>query len=389
MDRMFELSRKNRNNGRRKFKLVLHEIYPDDCINYAEQCAGKYNANGISWIRQYCEAQIDTIPGTSLRVEFLDDERTEICGHGESGIVDGMPVFENATVIGNFTNGYIDQVTVDGRSFLAMIGEGEIDASCYPALVNKFAKELAKGNYPQCSVEITHTDEYETIQYLYGYKERGRIPTDFQYSGCALLGIAPADENACLLELNRKETKMTEEQIRSLVKEAIDAFVSANNAVEAEVNAAKEEADEAKEAADKSKEEKDAADEKCANLEAECEALRAKCAELETKLKESKKGERCAKLDEAIKEYSDVEKGYAQSEINAFNEKEYEGIPTDEEIAAEINSVVNAILVGIGKASKEKEAAEMNAAKNVTKETIDIFDTVDEPAKSAEEVNIF
>lgn len=389
MEKMFELSKRNHKNGRRKFKLVLHEIYSDSCIDRAKNEGTVYNENGITWIREYCEKQIDTIPGTSLRVEFLNEDRTEICGHGDTGVVDGMPVFENATVIGTFSKGYIDTLNIDGHEYVAMVGEGEIDASCYPALVAKLEQEIQNGYYPKCSVEICHTDEFQSIQYLSGYKEKGRIPTVFQYSGCALLGIAPADENACLLELNRKEKEMSEEEVRSLIRDTVDTYVGQKCEVDKKMAAAQASADTAQSELEACKSQKKETDEKCAALEDENQKLKEKCAALEAELMKCKRDERCSKLDNALSGYSDAEKEYAKSEINAFKEREYEDIPTEEQIALEINSVVNAVLVGIGKASKEREIAEKNAIEtNVKTVNIDIFSGVDEPSKD-DDVSIF
>ncbi len=391
MEKIFELSKRNRKNGRRKFKLVLHEIYSDDCIDRSKDEGTVYNENGITWIREYCEKQIDTIPGTSLRVEFMDENRTEICGHGDTGVVDGMPVFENATVIGTFNKGYIDTLNINGYEYLAMIGEGEIDASCYPALVAKLEQEIKDGNYPKCSVEICHTDEFDTIQYLGGYKEKGRIPTNFQYSGCALLGVTPADENAKLLELNRKEETMSEEEIRNLIQDAVEAYVSRKCEIDEKIAKANSTVEATKNELAACKEKQEEMNAKCASLEEENKALKEKCESLEMQLMACKRDERCSKLDEALSGYSEVEKEYAKSEINAFKEKEYKEIPNDEQIAAEINSVVNAVLIGIGKASKEKEAAEINSKKAEAekKMNIDIFESVSEKFEENDYANIF
>ena len=39
----FELSERKNKNGRRKFKMVLHEIYPDSCVNDVEQKGEQYH----------------------------------------------------------------------------------------------------------------------------------------------------------------------------------------------------------------------------------------------------------------------------------------------------------------------------------------------------------
>ena len=51
----FEISQKVQKNGRRKFKLILHEIYPDSVIDPITNKGTKMNLNGITWIKDYCE----------------------------------------------------------------------------------------------------------------------------------------------------------------------------------------------------------------------------------------------------------------------------------------------------------------------------------------------
>ena len=129
---IFSESKKKGQNGRRKFKLVLYKIQPDSCIDIENEVGTEYNLNGITWIREYCEQALDSIEGMFLRCEFLDEDRTEICGHGMTEIEDGVPIFENATTIGRFTKGYIQEIEDEnGETILACIGEGEIDSSCY------------------------------------------------------------------------------------------------------------------------------------------------------------------------------------------------------------------------------------------------------------------
>ena len=145
----FEVSSRKSKNGRRKFKVILHEIYPDSCIDQVNECGTIYNDNGISWISEYCNAALPSIKDMSLRAEFLNEDRDEICGHGETGIVDGLPVFENADVIGHFTKGYIDQITdSDGNEKIVCIGEGYMDEMCYKNFVAKLEENVANGSAP-------------------------------------------------------------------------------------------------------------------------------------------------------------------------------------------------------------------------------------------------
>ena len=396
---IFSESKKKGQNGRRKFKLVLYKIQPDSCIDTENEVGTEYNLNGITWIREYCEQALDSIEGMFLRCEFLNEERTEICGHGMTEIKDGVPIFENATTIGRFTKGYIQEIeNEDGETILACIGEGEIDSSCYKNFCDKLDEDIAQGIYPQGSVEIMRAEDEDGIVYKYGYKDLGRIPMKFIHSGYALIGIKPSDSAAKLLELNsqnKEETNMTEAEIKALVEQTVSTYTNAEveinqckedcekqiaeinekmEAVVAEKNEAVATSEAIQKALDECKAEFAALDEKYSTLCAEANALR-------EELGKAKARERIGELNAAIANFSDTEKDYAKAEIEAFNA---------DPVNVEINSVVSKIYEGIGKTAKadeDKKVAEQNAAKTQVE---DIFAAVEVITPAVEEdVDIF
>lgn len=396
---IFSESKKGQ-NGRRKFKAILYQIYPDNCVDEENEVGTEYNLNGITWLKEYCEKALPSIKGMSLRCEFLDDDRTELCGHGMTDIVDGVPIFENATVIGTFQEGYIDEVELpDGEKITACIGVGEIDSSCYHNLCEELDENIANGIYPCGSVEIMRTADNDGILYKYGYKEKGRIPTDFIHSGYALLGIAPSDKTAQLVELNehKEETKtMTDVEIKALIEQTVSTYTNQiaeinqcksdceskiaelNNTVETittEKNEAIANSEKIQAALDDLHKEFQELDKKYHALWEEREAL-------DKALGEAKAKERIGELNTALAEFTDEEKAYAQAEIDAFKAAPVE---------SEINSVVDKILIGIGKKAREDAAsavvAEQNAAESTDIE--DIFSAVDTVSTSAEDTNIF
>lgn len=390
--RIIELSSKQSKNGRRKFKAILHRIFPDDCI--VDGVGTQYNENGITWIREYCENVLHTIEGTSLRVEFLDEERTEICGHGETEIIDGLQLFENATLIGVFKKGYIDELEINGEKQLVCIGEGEIDEACYKSFVQKLDEDLANGNAPYGSVEILKTPDNDGIIYKYGYHDYGRVPEIYSYAGYALLGVKPADNSAMLLELNSKkkednnnmdekmlqgfvseikqvisETNSKNEELSKTITELNEVIANKDNTI-AELNASSEEL---KTALEKAQEDYQEIWKKEDELYNEIKELKKQLAEAQAK-------ERVGEMNSAIADFSDEEKEYAKAEIDAF---------TADPINCEINSVVNKIWEGIGKKAKEdaKVIAEQNSASNV--EVDDIFAEVSEINSAEEDESIF
>lgn len=395
--KLFEVSSRKSKNGRRKFKLILHEIYPDSCIDTVNEVGTIYNENGITWIEEYCQNNLSTVKDMSLRVEFADEfNRVEILGHGETGLQDGLPLFENADVVGHFTNAYIDEIVEDGVTKKVAIGEGYLDEMCYPDFVAKLIEDTANDEAPYGSVEIYRSGDNSGIIYKYGYKENGRIPTDYIYSGYALLGIRPADKTARLLEINesnKEEKTMDENQVKALIGQVVAEML----ATSAELNRCKEEcaaqvaaASEAVAAKDKQIEELNS---QISSIQSELDACKREKNELNTAnetmqteinslketIVESQKKEKIGELNAAIADFSDEEKAYAQAEIDAFNA---------DPIISEVNSVVNAILVGVGK--KAREAAAVVAEQNAAKADIeDIFAEVGVTPTSEEDSNIF
>lgn len=395
----FEISTKN-DNGRRKFKAILYKIYSDSCIDEINQVGTEYNKNGITWIKEYCEAALPSIKGMSIRCVFTDEDRTEILDHGFTGIDSekDMPIYEDAVQIGTFTNGYIDEIETDDGTITACIGEGEIDSQCYHNFVKKLEENAALGIYPNGSVEITRTEDNDEIIYKYGYKEQGRIPMVFRHSGYALLSVAPADDSAKMIELNEKNkeelNEMTDVEIKALVTQTVEEL----SAHTAEINKCKEDceaqiatvvaekneisasAEQIQKALDDLKVEYETLNNKYVELDKQYNELFEERAALNKALGEARAKERIGELESAISEFSEAEKEYAKAEIEAFK--------ADPE-KVEINSVTNKIWEGIGKALREqakKEIAEQNAQKI---DVEDIFSEVVEATDSAEDTNIF
>lgn len=397
---IFSESKKKGQNGRRKFRAILYKIFPDSCIDEVNEVGTEYNSNGITWIREYCEKALPSIKGMFLRVEFLDDERTELCGHGMTDTIDGVPIFENATTIGTFTNGYIKEITDDnGENIIACIGEGEIDSSCYHNFCEKLDADIENGIYPQGSIEIMRTEENKGIVYKYGYKDFGRIPTEFIHSGYALIGVTPSDNSAKLIELNEnnekeEETKhMTESEINALVKQIVSEYTNQESAISqcqadceskiSEANAAVEtitnekneltgSVEQLKDALEKVQADYEELDKKYHELWEEREALEKALAEAQAK-------ERIGEMNAAISQFSAEEVAYAQAEIDAFNENP---------MTSEINSIVDKIYAEIGKQKKADEASIASEQNSASVEVEDIFSAV-ESSGAAEDDNIF
>ena len=219
----FELSEKTYKNGRRPFKSVLYELQPPECG--VDEVGTKYNKNGITFLEEYAKQNLDSIKDMSVRVEFIDADRTMICGHGLTGSLDDdFPVFKNATLVGNLTNGYITDVDFEEVTKRCVCGEGYLDEMCYPDFVQALKEDLEEGIQVNGSIEIYKTKDNDSIVYKYGYKEKGRIPTEYIHSGWDMV-IQPADQSSKLFELNsinRIKGEVTNKMDKEMLKEISD-----------------------------------------------------------------------------------------------------------------------------------------------------------------------
>ena len=184
---------------------------------------------------------------------------------------------------------------------------------------------------------------------------------------------------------------MNELEIKALVSQVVDEMSNHTSEINkckeecaakiAEVNQALEQAISEKDEIEASSQKIKAALEK---LQGEWDELSKRWDELwnekkalEKALAEAQAKERLNEMNSAIAEFTDEEKAYAQAEIDAFNA---------DPITSEVNSVVNKIWEGIGKAAKEKTVAEQNSANDTVE---DIFSEVGSASISKEDINIF
>lgn len=376
-----EICSKNKNNGEKHFSAVLFKIQPDSCV---ENLTGtKYNLNGITWLRKYSEMNLHSIIGRSVTVEFINDERTQILGHGDTGVEDNIPVFNNATSIGHFTDAYITEMEIDDEWCTVAVGCGVLDYMRYKPFIDILEKRLNQGDTIYGSVEIIGKPENNNnIIYLDGRKQEGRIPIDFIISGWAILDVLPSDNKSQLLELNQKNKEDIVEMNEEALKQLIVATISETNSTKeadatkiAELNSIIENKDieinelkEAKEKAETNVSEKDE----------ELNKLKEKCESLEKEINVCKVKELNSAFDAMLSNYTDEQKSVAISEINSYKENPLEG---------DADAIVSKICVAIvAKQLEDAKASELNSAK----ETIDIFSEINSTKVTIpEDDNIF
>ena len=374
--RIYEVSSERHIAGRRKIKLILHEIYPSRDI---------WQTNGISWDETYTAQNIESVANMSLCVEFLTEERRLPYGHGLTEIRDNMPYLENATVVGHCEKGYISDVEIDGETKRVLVAEGYIDEMRYPKFVawlqEKMLSDGVKG-----SVEIVGRSEYDNrIIYDGGWKENGRVPQIYDYSGYAILGIKPADDTAIVMELNNKSNDKQEDtimdektlnQIADVVKASVNQTVTELNTkseeyegkiseLNSQVAAKDQEIAELNEKLSAAQADSAAKDQTIEAQNTELNSLKEANAALE-------KEKKLAELNSALAEFSPEEQALAQAEIDAFKA---------DPNSVELNSITSKICVEMVRKNKEARTNEQNSAP-------DIFGGVNTPEDKGD-VDIF
>ena len=401
----FELSSKKYKNGRRKFTATLYELQPPECV--VDDVGTKYNKNGITFLEEYAKKQLDSIKDMSVRVSFIDDERTIISDHGETGIINDMPVFENATTVGHFVKGWIDDVEINGETKRCVLGEGYLDEMCYPAFVASLESDLNNNVSVDGSIEIYKTKDNEGIVYKNGWLEKGRIPVEYVHSGWDMV-MFPADSSSTLIELNNnKEEKTKMEFNMSEIKETIQSVISECNDKSADYETKISELNSQIETKDAELASKEST---ISELNASVEDLRktlkqmeedrdtywAERTILEQELAKAKVAEKLAELDDSLAEFNAEEKDVAKDDIKKLKENINACKKTEElnEVTSEINSIKSKICMAIVEKQKKAESEARIAEQNSFKETKveDIFSEICEEKnkdEKFEDVNIF
>jgi len=220
--KIVELSRMDDVTGRSNIKIALHEIYDSET---------KYNKNGISWQEEYVESNRESANGMPIIASFLTSDKTMPSGHGDYEILeDGTVTFgDTSAVVGVIEKTSIDTIELNGEQKRVLIGEGYLFNQRFSSFVD-WLKETAIDEQIKTSIEIGAKSPNTTIIYKDGFKEKGRIPSIYQYTGTAILYLVePSDDTAVLLEVNQVENKTTDQ------KTVIDTPIEENKEVKVEV----------------------------------------------------------------------------------------------------------------------------------------------------------
>lgn len=369
----FEISEAPSPDGRRRIKVALHEIYADE---------SQENLNGITYLEEYTRKNADSIIGMPLCATFLDDDKEIPYDHGMTGADGVMPLFENSEQVGVADGWEIIDLVIEGETKRVCVASGYINQQRYPNFV-KWLETQKSINVPVFgSVEFVGTKENKEIIYRDGWKEHGRIPTDYVYSGYCILSVKPSDSSAIMVEfnqlnninnVNKKEDSqvMDEKQFEQLIT-SVKSAISETNSKNDELSTRITELNETIATKDA---EIETLNGKVSEIhstvegkDAELVELNALVEQMKAELDQSKKENAINELNQALVNFTDEEKEYAKDSIALFN---------DDYTKVEVNSIITKINAGIGAKAKETQIAEINAAKSQVK-LDDIFSYVDD-----------
>lgn len=397
MNKILEINKRVSKGGRKNIRMILLTIHKD----------GEMNRNGITWNEKYVNKNLESIKGIPICATFLDEDKDSLFDHGYTETVeseDGKsePLFLNSESVGVIEDAKIEDIEIDGETKRVLVGYGYIFCQRYPALCTKLETSTVKS-----SIEIMGKDENDRkIIYDGGYKEKGRVPMEYDFSATALLGVLEADENCYVLEVaenQNKEEKLNmefTEEMKNSIKEVISEMNDKSQNYETkilELNSTIKTKD--AEIAEK--------DERISELNASVEQIQAALTELEDsqktwweerdvlikELAKAKVAEKIGEMNEALEKYSDEEKEVAKEDIEKLTNEINACEKVDElnKVTSEINSIVNKINSAIvdkqKKALEDAKIAEQNEAKG--NDTIDIFSEVNSDNADDSDINIF
>lgn len=361
-----EISEAKRSDGRRRVKLVLHEIHQD---------RSHYNKNGISYNEQYVRDNADSIIGMPICATFLDNDKDIPYDHGMTGQDGNMPLFENSVQVGSADGWAIEDIQINGDIHRVLIAEGYINQQRYPHFVEWLENKIKDGDTIYGSVEFVGKGKNKIV-YDGEPVENGRVPKIYDYSGYCILTVEPSDDSAILIELNQKtkEDEKVDEKILNQIISAVENKITELNTKNADFESKIAELNEIISAKDTEiatlTDEKATAETNACQKDEKINELNGLVETMTSELNELKKSAKIAELNSALGDFSDDEKNMAKDKLDKFNAD-----PMG--CGIEVNDIVTEINACIGAEAKKKEkamAVEINSQNNFA---ADIFGCVD------------
>lgn len=223
--------------GRVNIKMTAHKIAKNDDDN---------NDNGINWVEEYVQNNMNSLIGGSFKVSFIDEERTIPSGHGKICYDDkGNIYFENSTVVGSILKVEIEDLQLNGEKTKALVAYGYLYEQDYPNFVN-WLKNKKNSETIYGSVEINPKGRNnQRIEYDGKYINDdgtlyfGRKPKVYDYTSVAILSsfVPPADHKSQIVELNENMKKenvlnaLEVEQLRCNLERKVEKYLGIGEGV--------------------------------------------------------------------------------------------------------------------------------------------------------------
>jgi len=219
--------------GRVKIRMSAHKIVDKQSLETA-------NENGICWLEEYVQKNIDTCIGMPYVVDWMYSKEDGIpSGHGNMKYTDdGEVIFEGESV-GSVQNAFIEDIEIDGEIKKVLMTEGYIYEQRNKPLVDFLKTQKEEGNKIYGSIEINGKNGSKIIEYLDGNKnldgslKMDRVPISYGYSGLSILYIdPPADKNSQVFEVNSKQDNLdinTNININNIIVKEDDNLGEENN----------------------------------------------------------------------------------------------------------------------------------------------------------------
>lgn len=373
--KILEMSNRSDRGGRKKIRMALLTIH---------QNPTETNENGLHWDENYVRANMDSLSGIPICASFLDDDKEIPFDHGfteirevENGVKDAF--YENSEIVGSIQKGSIEDIEINGVTQRLLVADGYLYYQRYPKFVN-YVKKSAIDRDIKSSIEIMGL---ESNQNKIVYAENDptpefRTPKQFSFSGTAILGVRPADNNAYVLEVaqqldgtkNKEENTLDEKMIRDTIVSTLTELNSKNDDYEAQIESLKSDNATKDQTISELNQEIETLKSDKENLEKKVNDIQVEVNSLSDELNTVKSEKSRSDMQNAIQKFSEEERKYAEVEINEFEK---------DPLNHQVDAIVTKILAGIGaaKMKSDEEAAKIAEQNSKDHQDLDLYSDVD------------
>lgn len=396
LNNILEISKRASKGGRVPIKIALLKIHEDK---------DETNDNGLHWKEKYVLNAADSVEMMPICASFIDENKDVPLDHGytgeyvdENGIHE--PNFENSETVGCFESKSIENIVVNGKEIKALTAKGYLYNQRYPAFVKWVRENFAKGNV-STSIEIMglEINDNKIIYEEENPTQEFRTPKEFVFSGCCILSVKPADENAIVLEIAQKQKEkeeliLDEKAIQDLIRSTILETNNKNEELTSQITELNSQLQEKETTISELNASIEEMEKLLKKLEEEQKSYWAEREVLQQEIAKIRIKEKLDELDNAVSEFNEEEQAVAKDDIDKVKGEinACKDMSELENVSSEINSIVSKICTAIVKEQKKNEAQRTSETNSANDEVNieDIFSEIcTETVKDEEEISIF